>query len=63
MAAYDFYIGLLIQCAKSKEEIDCPLKNIRRLTMEERLEYWNNLTMGEKKVIVNHHIDCICREK
>ena len=56
--------GLVMGCPFGEAQVDCPLKNIRKKPLAERLSYVNNLTDSEVSAILLHHRQCLeLREK
>lgn len=51
--------GLVMGCPFGEPEADCPLKEIRKKPLTERLAYVNNLTDAEVSDILLHHKRCL----
>ena len=59
----EFYLGLVFKCPKVIEDEDCPLKELRKEPdTVKRLETWEKMSHKEKKVIIDHHRQCIKRK-
>lgn len=54
-----FYSGLIFACSKGEPELSCPLRQLRTLPAEERVDVWNSMTDTEKLEIIRHHIRCL----
>lgn len=58
------YYGLLFNCPFDSELDICTLKNMRQQTTKERLNYYEALTLNERKALINKHHECLLfREK
>ena len=53
------YIGLLFGCSKQNPDDKCPLIEVRKLTIEERLYWWESLTHLQKMLLIQHHKQCV----
>jgi hypothetical protein len=59
----DFY-GLLFNCPFDIELDVCAIKKMRLRTTRERINYFEALTMEERKALINEHHACLLiREK
>ena len=56
------YIGLIIKCPYI-EQYNCPLKDIRQIDLNDRLEIWNKLTFDQKIKMIEHHKVCIYKQE
>jgi hypothetical protein len=58
------YYGLIFNCPMGLETASCGYKNIRHLSIKERLNYIDVLTESKKKILVENHQQCLLvREK
>lgn len=58
MSKLDYYIGLIFGCPKGETDKDCPLIDIRKMDVHDRLKWWNSLTVEQKTEIIVHHLNC-----
>lgn len=56
---YTDYYGLLFNCSVEMELDRCVFKKIRQLGAKERLNYYDALTMDEKKSLIDKHKECL----
>jgi len=54
-------MGLAISCPYDKEACDCPLKDIRKLPLAERVELVDKMSQQEIVAIVDYHKICFKR--
>lgn len=60
--SYDVYIGLIFDCPFYESCETCPFAKIRaELNEEERVEYYMNLSVDERKTIIETHLSCPVR--
>lgn len=55
--------GLLFKCPFLEQEITCPFLEIRELSIEERLQYYNRLTFDEKLHLQILHQKCLIQRE
>ncbi len=61
---YENYYGLIFNCPVGNNLIRCEYKAIRKLSLKERLTYYNALTEEEKDNLIEKHQKCLSgREK
>jgi len=53
------YYGLIFHCPMVNERKDCAFVHIRKLTIKERLAYFDVLTEPEKMTLIEKHQRCI----
>lgn len=50
---------MIFNCSKGNEECDCPLREVRKMEIEDRIEYWDNLSREEKEKLIMYHKKCV----
>lgn len=58
-----YYYGLAFGCPMREEIETCAYKNIRQLSLPERIQYISSLTSYERAVLVREHKDCLCQRE
>ncbi len=50
--------GLIVECPLKIQLEDCPLKEVRKLPIEERIDIVDKMPLAELDAIVEHHKAC-----
>lgn len=54
-----YYYGLVFGCPMREELETCAYKNIRKLSLADRIKYINSLKKYDRAVLVKKHKNCI----
>ena len=54
--------GRILRCPLGDNPEDCPLHDIRKMPVEDRLTWLNSKTDEEIRVLLEYHIDCLERK-
>lgn len=63
MDARIYLYGLMVDCPYKNECNTCPLKDIRKLSLEERYEFITNLTENDMANLLFLHNTCSVKTK
>ena len=58
-----YYYGLVFSCPMNKELETCAYKEIRTLSLSERVTYINSLTSNDRAALIQKHKNCICQRE
>ena len=58
MQVYIYFLGDLNGCAFRKRMTDCPIYPLDFNSVDEKLKWFENLSIKEKDAIMNHHREC-----
>jgi hypothetical protein len=56
-------IGLIFSCPMDEEMEDCPLKQLRKLPLYERIKAFEAMPLKQKELIQQHHEECLARRE
>ena len=50
--------GLIVECPYRVPLVDCPLKEVRKIPLEERINIVNEMSGEDLDVVLAHHSSC-----
>ena len=53
------FYGNLYMCPAGRRNPDCPISAIQNLSFGERVEWYDGLSLDEKKLLEEHHQNCV----